>query len=350
MTCFEGMKAYRSLGSGSGSSGSSSGSNGNGADDILLFRPDKNMERLSNSMKRLSLPGYDFDREQLIRCIMKLVHLDQAWIPEGEGYSLYLRPNVIAMNENLGLSHPESLLLYVVTSPVGPYYHSSGFQPIRLWCESNYVRAYRGGTGNCKVGGNYAPTMKPAKEAMERGYSQVLWLSSWSQSQSQSQSQSEKKDELFVTEVGAMNIFFVLDHRRRRRRGGRNKNNDEKDDGILEIVTPPLHRGDILPGVTRQSIIELVGEWNQKETTYEMVERDISMKEIQQAVQDGILVEAFGAGTAAVVTPIECIHYNGIDLKIPATGKVTQRVWDELTKIQYGKVKDHPWSVRVVGV
>lgn len=318
MTCFEGMKAYRSA---------------TNNRDIFLFRPDKNMERLSKSMERLSLPGYDFDRKELIRCIMKLVHLDQAWIPEGEeGYSLYLRPNVIAMNENLGLSHPESLLLYVVTSPVGPYYSVGGFQPIRLWCEAQYVRAFRGGTGNCKIGGNYAPTMKPAKEAMQRGYSQVLWLS---QQQQQQTSQDHGHDpELFVTEVGAMNIFFVFYNRDKR---------------LYEIVTPPLDRGDILPGVTRQSIIELVHGWKEEGGDgYEMMERNVTMTEIQQSVQEGTLVEAFGAGTAAVVTPIECMHFNGVDLNIPATGNVTKRVWKELTQIQYGKVKGHPWSVPVV--
>jgi len=333
MTCFEGMKAYRSLSASLGesetqekthstcipSSHSHSHSHSMSEDRILLFRPDKNMERLSKSMERLSLPGYDFDRKELIQCIMKLIQLDQDWIPKGEGYSLYIRPNVIAMNENLGLSNPESLLLYVVTSPVGPYYQS-GFQPIRLWCESKYARAYKGGTGNCKIGGNYAPTMKPAKEAAERGYSQVLWLS-----KNQDDTSDNHKEEE-VTEVGAMNIFFVLDPKNK--------------DGILEIVTPPLNRGDILPGVTRQSIVELAQGW----TGYKMVARNVTMSEIQQAVHDGTLVEAFGAGTAAVVTPINCIHYNGVDLNISATGSVTQRAWDELIQIQYGKVR-HPWSV-----
>lgn len=317
MTCFEGMKAYRSL-SGGSSNHSSSSSNNNkddeDADDVLLFRPDLNMKRLSRSMERLSLPGYDFNPNELIRCIMKLILLDQEWIPQGEGYSLYLRPNVIAMNENLGLAHPESLLLYVVTSPVGPYY-KSGFQPIRLLCESKYVRAYKGGTGNCKIGGNYAPTMLPAKEAADRGYSQVLWLS--------------PQDD-HVTEVGAMNIFFVFADRSGSTSGRRK-----------EIVTPPLERGDILPGVTRQSIVELAQAWE----GYDMVERNVTMAEIQQAVHDGTLVEAFGAGTAAVVTPIQCIHYKGVDLEIPATGAATKRAWKELMDIQYGKVP-HPWSVK----
>ena len=211
LTCFEGMKAYKALSDGS----------------LRLFRPDCNMQRLKKSMERLSMPGYDFKSEELISCIKELIKLDQKWVPEGEGYSLYIRPNVIAMHKYLGLAAPESLLLYVVTSPVGPYY-PSGFKPIRLLCESNYVRAWPGGTGNAKVGGNYAPTMRPAAEAGQRGYSQVLWLFG-------------DNDE--VTEVGAMNVFFVL--------------SKGDDNTTKEIVTPPLSRGDILPGVTRRSIVEL---------------------------------------------------------------------------------------------
>lgn len=313
MTCFEGMKAYRSLAENDSS--------------IRLFRPDKNMERLSSSMERLSLPGYDFDQNELIKCIMKLLDVDQEWIPKGEGYSLYMRPNVIAMNRHLGLANPDSLLLYVCTSPVGPYY-KSGFKPVRLWCESKYVRATKGGTGNYKIGGNYAPTMKPAKEALDRGFQQVLWL---------------LNDE--ITEVGAMNVFFVIE------KDGTSSSGKK----CREIVTAPLERRDILPGVTRLSIIELVQtKWSEEdkndpdsEYEYEMSERNITIHEVKEAVENGTLVEAFGAGTAAVVTPIECIHYDGVDLEIPATGDITHRAWNDLLSIQYGKAPDHPWSVKV---
>lgn len=198
ITCFEGMKAYKAT-----------------TDQSLrLFRPELNMLRLKDSMKRLHMQGFDFESNELIECIKQLVKLDQDWIPEGEGYSLYLRPNVIAMHQHLGLASPESLLLYVVTSPVGPYY-KTGFEPIRLQCETSCVRAWKGGTGGNKVGGNYAPTMKPAAEAASRGYSQVLWV---------------VNDE--VTEVGAMNIFFMMIN----------------EEGEKQLVTPPLDRGDILPG------------------------------------------------------------------------------------------------------
>ena len=300
MTCFEGMKAYRTLDGESSSSSSSA---------LRLFRPDLNMQRLSNSMERISLPGHDFSHDELIQCISKLITLDQEFVPYGEGYSLYLRPNVIAINENLGLAIPDSILLYVMTSPVGPYY-ASGFKPIRLLCETNYARACRGGTGDSKVGGNYAGAMKPSRLAAEKGYSQVLWL--WDGE---------------ITEVGAMNVFFVFEN---------------KEKGKKEIVTPPLSRGDILPGVTRRSIIELANGWED----YDVVERNLTMEEVASAVKAGTLVEAFGAGTAAVVTPIECINYNGEDLEIPATGEVTQRAWDELMDIQYGKI-EHPWSYKI---
>jgi branched-chain amino acid aminotransferase len=302
MTCFEGMKAYRTLDGESSSSSSSA---------LRLFRPDLNMQRLSNSMERISLPGHDFSHDELIQCISKLITLDQEFVPYGEGYSLYLRPNVIAINENLGLAIPDSILLYVMTSPVGPYY-ASGFKPIRLLCETNYVRACRGGTGDSKVGGNYAGAMKPSRLAAEKGYSQVLWL--WDGE---------------ITEVGAMNVFFVFEN---------------KEDGQKEIVTPPLSRGDILPGVTRRSIIELANGNGWED--YDMVERNLTMKEVASAVKAGTLVEAFGAGTGAVVTPIECINYNGEDLEITATGEVTQRAWDELMDIQYGKI-EHPWSYKI---
>lgn len=295
LACFEGMKAYKAIPD----------------ESLRLFRPDRNMWRLSNSMERLHMPGYDFDRDELLKCISELVKLDEKWIPSGEGYSLYIRPTVIATHPYLGLAPPDSLLLYVITSPVGPYY-KTGFNPVRLTADSPYVRAWPGGTGDCKVAGNYAPTMKPQSIATEHGYSQVLWLFGEDDS---------------ITEVGAMNVFFFMIN---------------KDTGRKELVTPPLTRGDILPGVTRQSVLELAQSWNE----FDVTERFPTMPEIRDAANDGRLLEAFGAGTAAVVTPISCIQYKGVDIEIPATGDLTKRVWDEITAIQYGK-KEGPegWSV-----
>lgn len=156
LTCFEGMKAYKAIPDKS----------------LCLFRPDLNMKRLSSSMDRLQMPGSDFDQKELTKCIAELVRVEQDWIPYGEGYSLYIRPTVIASHPFLGLAAPESLLLYVITSPVGPYF-KSGFAPIRLTADSGMVRAWPGGVGNVKIGGNYAPTMKPQAEAAKAGYGQV---------------------------------------------------------------------------------------------------------------------------------------------------------------------------------
>lgn len=311
LQCFEGMKAYRSLAPGD--------------DSIRLFRPDKNMKRLSDSMDRLDMPGYDFDRVELMKCIAELVRTDQRWIPKGLGYSLYIRPTVIATQRFLGLAAPESVLLYVICSPVGPYYKESGFEPVKLTADTPYVRAWPGGTGCHKVGGNYASTMKAQSKAASAGYGQVLWLFN---------------DE--VTEVGAMNVFFVL---------------ARTDGGGVELVTAPLDRGDILPGVTRDSVLHLARtKWQQANTSashqqqqqFIVSERYLTMTEIQEAAATGRLLEAFGAGTAAVVTPIRSIQYKGADIEIPATGPITKRVWDEITGIQYGTMEGPPgWSVKL---
>lgn len=291
------MKAYKSLKDGS----------------LRLFRPDMNMKRLKSSMERLEMPGADFDAEELTKCIAELVRTDEKWIPEGEGYSLYLRPTVIATHRYLGLAAPDSLLLYVITSPVGPYY-KTGFKPVRLTAETPYVRAWPGGTGSAKVGGNYGPTMKAQAEAVAEGYSQVLWL-------------YEENGEDTVTEVGAMNVFFCI---------------ADRETGMTELVTAPLDRGDILPGVTRDSILHLAKSWGNLKVS----ERFPTMREIVEASEEGRLLEAFGAGTAAVVTPISCVRYRGKDIDIPATGDITKRIWDEVTGIQYGTMEGPPgWSV-----
>ena len=206
LECFEGMKAYKSLNGGEDETPSS----------LRLFRPDKNMTRLQNSMTRLSLPGSDFDPLELLTCLKELIRLDSRWIPVGEGYSLYIRPTVIATHPFLGVAPPTELLLYVITCPVGPYF-KGGFDAVRLTADTEFVRAWPGGTGMAKVAGNYGPTMAASSEAAERGYDQVLWLFG---------------EEKYVTEVGSMNVFFVV----------------EGEDGVKELVTPPLSRGDIYRG------------------------------------------------------------------------------------------------------
>lgn len=222
---------------------------------------------------------------------------------------------MISTHPYLGLSPPESLLMYVITSPVGPYY-ATGFDPVKLTTDTPYVRAWPGGSGSSKIGGNYGPTMMPGAEAQKRGYSQILWVFG---------------DEGHVTEVGAMNVFFLLE-----KKGG--------GGGGRELVTPPLTRGDILPGVTRQSILELTRLWGE----FDVVERSITMPEIKDAAANGRLVEAFGAGTAAVVTPISHIQYRGEDIVIPAPGDLAVRLFDDLVDIQHGVVEGpEGWSVRI---
>jgi branched-chain amino acid aminotransferase len=295
------MKAYRTL---------------MDPEEIRLFRPDMNMIRLSHSMERLDMPGYDFDRNELIACIAKLVDIDSKWIPPGEGYSLYIRPTVIATHRYLGLAPPDSILFYCIMTPVGPYF-KTGFHPIRLTADMPYVRAWPGGTGFAKVGGNYAPTMKPQAEAAAKGYGQVLWLF------------GENEE---ITEVGSMNVFFVI----------RNQITDR-----AELITAPLTRGDILPGVTRDSILHLA---RQQQWDLDVSERFATMPEIKLAYDEGRLIEAFGAGTAAVVTPIGCIQYQGEDLIINDNkpGTLTQKIWDVVTGIQYGKIPGPPgWSINV---
>lgn len=298
LQCFEGMKAYRSS---------------EDSDLIHLFRPDMNMKRLTTSMDRLQMPGSDFDNEELIKLIGELVKIDRDWIPSGEGYSLYIRPTVIATHKFLGLAAPESILLYVICSPVGPYY-KTGFDPIKLTADTSCVRAWPGGTGNVKVGGNYAATMKPAAEAAAKGYSQILWLFG-------------DNDE--VTEVGAMNFFIHWIN---------------KETNRPELVTASLERGDILPGVTRDSVLQLARSWDGLDVS----ERNITMHEIREASRENRLLEAFGAGTAAVVTPISGIQYKGEEISIPSVGALTQRVWDEVVGIQYRTMEGPPgWIVEL---
>lgn len=209
------------------------------------------------------------------------------------------------------MATPNSLLLYVITSPVGPYY-PSGFKPIRLKSETKYVRAWTGGTGDVKVGGNYANTIKAAHIATKDGYDQVLWLFG---------------KEKVITEVGAMNIFFVI------------KNSSTKR---KEIITPSLTRGDVLPGVTRRSVIEITQKWGD----IDVREIDLSINDVSIASKSGSLLEAFATGTAAVITPISCIEYGGLNMNIPATGEVTRKLFQSLVDIQYGNIL-HEWSVTI---
>ncbi|HHW46312.1 MAG TPA: branched-chain amino acid aminotransferase [Clostridiales bacterium] len=286
---FEGLKAYRT-------------EDGR----ILLFRPDKNMARLNSSNERMCIPL--IDEEFAVEAIKSLVKVDADWIPTEPGTSLYIRPFIIAIDPKLGVHPAEHLLFIIILSPVGAYY-PEGINPVRIYVENKYVRAVRGGTGYVKTAGNYAASLKAQSEAEKIKYTQVLWLDG-----------VERK---YIEEVGTMNVFFKIDD---------------------EIITPSLD-GATLPGVTRMSAIELLRDWG-----YKVTERKISIDEVADAGRNGRLKEAFGTGTAAVISPIGELKYGEEvmiinDYKI---GEVSQRLYDELTGIQWGRIPDRfGWTVEV---
>lgn len=294
--CFEGLKAYVDK---------------NGK--IRIFRPDKNMARMNKSADRICLPTFDSDT--MIKLISEFVKLERNLIPKGKGFSLYLRPTLIGTESGLGVHIPSKALFYCIASPVGPYY-PTGFKAVRLEATDYATRAWPGGTGDKKLGANYAPCIKPQREAASRGYQQNLWLFG-----------PEGK----ITEVGTMNAFFVF-----------------KDaSGKKELVTAPLD-GTILEGVTRDSILQLARE-RLDPNEWAVNERYCTISEVQERSNKGELVEAFGAGTAAVVSPIKEIGYHGEHINVPLqpgkeTGPLTEQVAQWISEIQYGEV-DHPWSL-----
>ena len=289
--CYEGMKAYV---------------DNNGS--VRLFRPEMNMQRFRVSAKRMSLP--DFDGEQLLKCIETLVDIDKDWIPKQRGYSMYLRPVIFSTTPWLGLTQCAEAMILVLCCPVGPYF-KSGFVPIKLSVDSKYIRAWPGGTGNVKSGGNYGPTVISQAAATANGASQSLFV-------------YDKHE--YVTEAGTMNIFFLI----------------RNEQGVKQLITPSLKDGTILPGVTRQSVIELSQQWNECET----VEKMIPFAEIKAAFERGDVLEIFGTGTAAVIQPINGIVYEGKEYKpgVPFDDSMLQvRLTNFLIGVQYGDI-DHPWS------
>jgi len=287
---FEGMKAYR-------------GEDG----QIRLFRPELNMARMNNTAGRVVLPN--FDGPELVQCIKRLVAVDQEWVPHSTASSLYIRPTLIGTEPTLGVSASNNAVLYVILGPVGPYF-ASGFKPVSLLADPQYVRAWRGGCGFAKMGSNYAPTVMVQKVAEKQDLQQVMWLYG---------------PDHEITEVGTMNIFCHL----------------ATEDGGRELVTPPLD-GIILPGVTRQSILDLARQWGE----FTVSERVLTMAEFIQASRQGRVLEMFGAGTACIVCPVERVRYGEEDVQIPTPegpASLTHRFLDTLMDIQYGRV-EHPWS------
>ncbi|KAF7584360.1 branched-chain amino acid aminotransferase [Clavispora lusitaniae] len=296
---FEGMKAYRDK-----------------QDRIRIFRPNKNMERMNGSAERIVLPTFDSD--EFIKLIEEFLRLEQDFVPRGEGYSLYLRPTIIGTTATLGVSTPDKALLYMIASPVGPYY-STGFKAVSLEATDYAVRAWPGGVGNKKLGANYAPCVKPQLEAAKRGYQQNLWLFG---------------EEGYITEVGTMNVFFVF----------------QDASGKKELATAPLD-GTILEGVTRDSVLTLARA-RLPEDEWIVSERKFTIGEVKERAAKGELVEAFGAGTAALVSPIKAIGWRGEDINVPLAGgdagELTMQVADWIKKIQYGEDEFEGWSRVVV--
>ncbi|ELP87326.1 branched-chain-amino-acid aminotransferase, putative [Entamoeba invadens IP1] len=293
--CFEGMKVF---------------STSEGV--FNLFRPNLNLERLLRTSTRLGLPT--FDPDEFLSCVEQLILVDKEWMPEGKGYSLYIRPCFISTYPHVGVSAPENALLYVILSPVGPYF-KGGFKAIKLETSGKYIRAWPGGMGSYKFSGNYAPGIVPQIEAQQNGFDQILWLHN-----------------NCCTEVGTMNFFVVWV----------NKNNE------TEIVTAPLD-DKILPGVTRTSVIEIA-----KKLGYKVNEREYTIDEVFQASKENRLLEAFGTGTACVITPVKAINHLGKEIDIPLDkndtkvqmGPIALRLYNALTDIQYGIVKSE-WTVEV---
>lgn len=289
---FEGMKAFR------------------GVDNrIRLFRPMLNMERMHRSADRSCLPL--FDKVELLECIRKLVEVDQEWVPYSLDASLYIRPTFIGTEPSLGVSLAKHAMIFVIVGPVGPYFATGSFNPVSLLADPAFVRAWKGGVGAFKMGGNYGPTIAVQNEAVKRGCQQVLWL------------YGEQEE---ITEVGTMNLFIYWTNQ----------------DGDKELITPPLEDGLILPGVTRQSLLDLARGWGE----FKVTERPMVMQELLAALEAGRVLEVFGAGTACVVCPVGSLLYRGQTLNIPTMENgpdLAKRFFQELTDIQYGRMESE-WA------
>lgn len=286
---FEGLKAYRT------------------ADDkIQLFRPDCNAERFRNSCDRLCIPP--IPDEDFVQAVKALVTVDRDWVPHAEGTSLYIRPFVFASGNGLGVHAAMEYIFCIILSPSGSYYQS-GLAPVKIYVEDEYIRAAPGLTGFAKCGGNYAASLKSAELAEKLGYAQVLWL--------------DGVYHKYVEEVGAMNIFFKIDGK---------------------LYTAPCN-GTVLPGVTRRSVMELCRDWG-----YEVSEERLTIDDIMAAGRDGKLEEVFGTGTAAVVSPVGELrrHDETVTVHDNTIGPLTQKLYDTLTGIQWGKIEDSKgWTVPV---
>ena len=286
---FEGMKAYKTVDG-----------------KVKVFRPRDYLSRMNRSADRLCIPNIDV--ESVLQGLLKLLSIEKDWVPASEGTSLYIRPFIIATDPHLGVRPSYTYRFFIILSPVGAYY-AEGFKPVPIWVESKYVRAAKGGIGEAKTPGNYAASILAAEEAKANGYTQVLWL--------------DGCDKASVEEVGTMNICFKISDK---------------------IFTPAL-QGSILGGMTRNSVIKVAKEWGM-----EVREERITIDEVYAAHEKGILQEVFGTGTAAVISPVSSLNWDGkiITINNGKTGETALKLYDEITSIQYGKLPDKfNWMVEV---
>ncbi|OAG27369.1 branched-chain amino acid aminotransferase [Thermodesulfatator autotrophicus] len=280
-TIFEGLKAYY------------------GVDGrIRLFRPERNMARMNYSARRMCMPS--IDEGFVLKALKTLVDIEKDWVPREKGSALYIRPLMMGTEAFLGVKPSSEYIFFIILSPVGAYY-KEGFNPIKIYVTDKYVRAAPGGVGDVKTGGNYAASLMASEEAARLGYTQVLWL--------------DAVERRYVEEVGTMNIFFYFEE---------------------ELVTPAL-TGTILPGITRESVIQMARSWGLK-----VSERRITIDEVIEGAKTGRLKECFGTGTAAVISPVGCLAYKGKEYIINEgkTGPLAKKLFEELTGIQYGEKPD----------
>jgi branched-chain amino acid aminotransferase len=286
---FEGLKAYRTA-----------------EDEILLFRPEKNIERANATNERICIPQLDI--EDVLQAIKVLVDFESEWVPRLPGTSLYIRPFIIATDPFLGVRPANTYKLIIILSPVGAYY-KEGINPVKIWVETEYVRAVKGGVGFAKTGANYAASLKAQMNAKEKGYSQVLWL--------------DGIERRYIEEVGTMNVFFKIKGK---------------------VLTPSLE-GSILPGVTRDSVIQLLESWGES-----VSETRITIEELYEANEKGEVEEVFGTGTAAVISPVGMLDWNGRHLIVNngEIGPVAKKIYDTITGVQNGLLEDtYHWTVKV---
>ncbi|MCH1476671.1 MAG: branched-chain amino acid aminotransferase [Arenicellales bacterium] len=287
---FEGLKAYRNT------------------DDqsIQLFRPEENGRRLIDSCERLAIPNIPVD--EFVACVRALVEVEKNWVPLEKGEALYIRPLIFASEQHIAVRAATTYTFVIMAGPAEPYF-ASGRSKLRLKAEGRYTRAAAGGTGAAKTSGNYAGTLKPMAEAVTEGFDQILWL--------------DGQTHRFAEEAGQMNVFFRIGD---------------------EVVTPELS-GTILPGVTRDTVIQLLSDWG-----YTVSTRQVSIQELKSASDAGLLIEMFGAGTAAVIAPIQSITFHEEELRVNVNSEseLSKRLLDTILGIQHGTLADtHGWTVKI---